>query len=148
LPYDRVRLAGFYLPGNHGVPVTVASVSCLILARSLRRYTIYFGPEVFEGGAEQARFGDTFIHELTHVWQGYHGRLGWGYMVASMFAQGHAIVTRGDRDRAYDYEPGAAWRSYNVEQQALLVQDWFRRGMKTDDDRYVYIAGHIRAGRN
>jgi hypothetical protein len=147
LPYDRVRIASFYLPGNHGVPVTLASASCLIPARSMRRYTIYFGPEVFRDGAD-ARDGDTFIHELTHVWQGYHGRLGWGYMVASMIAQGYAVVTRGDRDRAYDYEPGAAWRSYNVEQQALLVEDWFRRGMKTDDERYIYIAEHIRAGRN
>lgn len=148
LPYNKVHLASYYLPGNRGVPVTLASVSSLIPVRSMRNYTIYFGPEVFDGGADQPRFADTLIHELTHVWQGYHGGLGWEYMVESMIAQGHAVITQGDRNRAYDYEPGAAWRSYNVEQQARLVQDWFRRGMKTDDERYIYIAEHIRAGRN
>jgi hypothetical protein len=147
LPYDRVRIASFYLPGNKGVPVTLASASCLIPARSMRRYTIYFGPEVFRDGAD-VRDGDTFIHELTHVWQGYHGHLGWEYMARSLVAQGRAIWTRGGRRWAYEYEPGLPWRSYNVEQQAQLVQDWLRRGMKTDDDRYIYVAEHIRAGRN
>jgi hypothetical protein len=148
LPYKQVRLAGFYLPGNRGVAVTLASVSSLIPVRSMRSYTIYFGPEVFRDGADQPRVRDTFIHELTHVWQGYHGGLGWGYMVGSVIAQGRAVITRGDRHSAYAYEPGAAWGSYNVEQQAQLVQDWFVKGMRADDERYIYIAGHVRAGRN
>jgi hypothetical protein len=69
-------------------------------------------------------------------------------MVNSMIAQGHAILTQGDRNRAYDYKPGAPWGDYNVEQQALLVQDWFRNGMGQDDERFHYIADHIRKGRH
>jgi hypothetical protein len=148
LPYSKVHIASYYLPGNDKVPVTLASVSSIIPVRALRNYTIYFGPEVFRDGADRPESRDTFIHELTHVWQGYHSGLGWEYMIESMVAQGHAIVTQGNRNRAYDYEPGGAWDSYNVEQQALIVQDWFRNGMRPDDERFTYIANNIRAGRN
>jgi type VI secretion system secreted protein VgrG len=147
LPYDRVRIASFYLPGNHGTAVTLASLSTFIPARSMRSYTIYSGPVVFRDGAD-ARDGDTFIHELTHVWQGFYGQLGWEYMARSLVAQGRAVVMRGDRHGAYEYEPGSLWRSYNVEQQAQLVEDWFARGMRADDERYRYIAENIRRGRN
>ncbi|HEX8146282.1 MAG TPA: hypothetical protein VF591_03685 [Pyrinomonadaceae bacterium] len=148
LPYTKVHIASYYLPGNQGVPVTLASVSSIIPVVTLRHYTIYFGPEVFTEGADRAGIRDTFIHELTHVWQGYHSSLGWEYMVNSMISQGHAILTQGDRNRAYDYRPGKPWREYNVEQQALLVQHWYRDGMREDDQRFPYIANHIRAGRN
>lgn len=148
LPYNKVHLASYYLPGNQGVPVTLASVSSIIPISSMRSYTIYFGPEVFEEGADRPGVASTFIHELTHVWQGFHSGLGWGYMVESMIAQGHAILTQGDRNRAYDYKPGEAWDDYNVEQQALIVQDWYKNGMREDDERYTYIVNHIRAGRN
>jgi hypothetical protein len=146
LPYGKIHIASYYLPGNQGVPVTLASVSSLIPVSTLRNYTIYFGPEVFSDGADRPGVAATFIHELTHVWQGYHSGFGWEYMVQSMIAQGHAILTQGDRNRAYDYKPGKEWNEYNVEQQALLVQDWFRNGMSEDDERYNYIVNHIRAG--
>ena len=148
VPYNKVHLASYFLPGNDGVPVTLASVSSIIPVRAMRSYTIYFGPDVFRDGADQPKFRHTFIHELTHVWQGYHSGLGWEYMVESMIAQGHAVITEGNRNRAYDYKTGEPWDSYNVEQQALLVQDWFRNGMRTDDDRYTYIVDNIRAGKN
>lgn len=148
LPYKKVHLASYYLPGNEGVPVTLASVSSIIPVSTLRHYTIYFGSEVFEQGADRAETRDTFIHELTHVWQGYHSTFGWEYMVNSMIAQGHALLTEGNRNRAYDYSPGEPWDDYNVEQQALLVQDWYRNGMREDDERYTYIVNHIRAGKN
>jgi hypothetical protein len=126
----------------------MASVSSLIPLRSWRSYTIYFGPDVFRDGAHQPEVRDTFIHELTHVWQGHHSSFAWAYMIESMVAQGHAIITQGNRNRAYDYTPGEPWENYNVEQQALIVQDWYRNGMSTDDPLFTYIANHIRAGRN
>lgn len=146
LPYDRVYLSSNFFPFNRGTAVTVASASSLIPVRTLRGYTIFFGPEPFEKGADGPGLGHTFIHELTHVWQGFHGTFGWEYMAQSMLAQGYAVLTRGSRHRAYDYELGAPWRSYNVEQQAFLVEHWFLDGMKPDE-RYPYIANHIRAGR-
>ena len=148
LPYNKVHIAGYYLPGNQGVAVTLASVSSIIPVSALRHYTIYFGPQVFSDGADRPGVRDTFIHELTHVWQGYHSALGWEYMVNSMISQGHAMLLQGDRNKAYDYRPGAAWDDYNVEQQALLVQDWYLNGMREDDERFTYIVKHIRAGKN
>ena len=148
LPYGKVHIASYYLPGNQGVPVTLASVSSIIPVSAMRHYTIYFGAEVFRNGADRPDVRAAFVHELTHVWQGYHSGLGWEYMVRSMIAQGHAILVKGDRRRAYDYYPGAPWRSYNVEQQAVIVQDWYGNGMRPDDERYRYVADHIRAGRN
>lgn len=148
LPYDKVYLSSNYFPFNQGTAVTVASASAFIPWRAWRQYTIFFGPDAFELGADGPGLGHTFIHELTHVWQGYHGTLGWEYMAQSMLAQGFAVLTHGDRGRAYLYEPGSPWRSYNVEQQAFLVEHWYLRGMKPEDERFPYIANHIRAGRN
>ena len=149
LPYNKVHIASYYLPGNQGVPVTIASASSLLpFLSSGRHYTIYFGKDVYENGADQPGIRDTFIHELTHVWQGYHSSLGWEYMVNSLIAQGHAVLAQGDRNKAYDYKLGAAWDDYNVEQQALIVQDWYLNGMREDDERFTYIANHIRAGKN
>lgn len=147
LPYDKIHIADFYLPGNEGVAVTLISGAAIIPIRSLSSFTIYFGPNVFRDGANSSSIRNTFVHECTHVWQGYHSKLSWGYMVESMIAQGRAIVEHGDRNRAYDYELGKAWSSYNVEQQANIVEDWFAGGMRTDDERYTYIANNIRAGR-
>lgn len=148
LPYDKIHLASYYLPNNDGVPVTLASVSSLVPVRSLRSYTIYFGPTVFREGADAPGTRNTFIHELTHVWQGHHSLFAWEYMVDSLLAQGHAILTEGDRNRAYDYKPGKRWDDYNVEQQANIVEDWFRNGMREEDDLFVYIRDNVRAGRN
>jgi len=148
LPYGRVYLSDRFFPFNEGTAVTVASVASFVPVRTMRSYTIFVGPEVYAEGADGPGFRDTFIHELTHVWQGYHGVLGWAYMVQSMLAQGYAILTQHNRHVAYRYKPGEPWGSYNVEQQARIVQDWFQDGMKTDgDERYSYIVKHIRAPR-
>ena len=45
LPYKKIHIAGYYLPGNQNVPVTLASVGSLIATRARRNYTIYFGPD-------------------------------------------------------------------------------------------------------
>lgn len=151
VPYDKVHIASYYLPGNDGTPLTMASASSLLpFLNNAHHYTIYFGKDVYDNGADQPGIRDTFIHELTHVWQGHHSHFGWEYMAESMIAQGHAIVTKGDRNEAYRFEPGKPWGSYNVEQQAYLVQNWFRNGMRTDaDDKlYTYIEKNIRAGHN
>jgi hypothetical protein len=148
LPYDKIYIANFFLPGNERVAVTVASGTELIPIKALTEYTIYFGPEVFRDGAHahSARTRNTFIHELTHVWQGHHSTFSWSYMVNSMFSQGRALIVHRDRDRAYDFEAGCRWDSYNVEQQASMVEKWFEEGMRPEHELYTYIAENIRAG--
>jgi hypothetical protein len=146
LPYSKIYIANFFLPGNEGTAVTVASGTELIPIKALTDYTIYFGEKVFQDGAHTPETRNTFIHELTHVWQGHHSAFSWQYMVNSMLSQGRAIIFHGDRNVAYDFKPGRAWDSYNVEQQANIVESWFAGGMETSDPLYVYIEENIRAG--
>jgi hypothetical protein len=148
LPYSNIHIANFYLPGNEDVAVTVASGTELIPIKALTEYTIYFGPAVFSDGAlKTVKTRNTFIHELTHVWQGHHSTFSWQYMVNSILSQGRAIIFHGSRGKAYEFKAGKAWGDYNVEQQAYIVQSWFADGMKTDSELYVYITENIRAGR-
>jgi hypothetical protein len=92
-----------------------------------------------EGNDRQVK--TVFIHELTHVWQAFHGR--WVFS-NSMFSQACAIATTGDRSNAYSYESGLEWSDYNVEQQASIVEDWFVGGKREDIVLYEYIRDHIR----
>jgi hypothetical protein len=60
----------------------------------------------------------TFIHELVHVWQAQRG-------VNLAFAK----LRAGDGPDCYAYEIGedTAWDGLNIEQQAMAVEDEFRR---------------------
>lgn len=87
---------------------------------------------------------NTFIHELTHAWQGQHCWAHGMYQLQSLGAQMKAIVKTGDRNNAYTYTAGAAWASYNVEQQAEIVEDWFKGGMSSTSPLFPYIRDHIR----
>jgi hypothetical protein len=77
------------------------------------------------------------IHELTHVWQFYHG-----YWVAlrSFWAN---VPGKG---YYYTLEESDAWDDFNVEQQASIVEHWFTRGMQINDDRFTFIDKIIRPG--
>lgn len=171
LPYGRIWLGKNYLKGA-SAPVTVATNP----RRGAAEYVICWGdPNIYANGADH---GDgtraTFIHELTHVWQGHHGYAAMGYMVESIVAQGyhgikdiikHRRYSDWDshRSKAYVYsmsDIGKPWGDFNVEQQANIVEDWFRtRGytnaagvfidggnMSTDDTRYPYVVYNIRTG--
>lgn len=167
LPYGRIYLADFYLLGSGSVPVTLASSPF----RRRAVYAICWGDkDVFGKGADAVGVDAqaSFIHELTHVWQGQHGRFAQGYMLRSVAAQcAHGIrdVISGrrwrgwsrHRRRAYDYSSklGRPWSEFNVEQQSLLVEEWFRGWLKCGladadepigDARYAYIVEHVRAG--
>jgi hypothetical protein len=85
----------------------------------------------------------TFIHELVHVWQGYH-RFFKTVFAESVAAKIHAWYDTGDPDAAYEWEPGYEWNSYNVEQQAKIIEKWYIRGCKPSDELYTYVIDHIR----
>lgn len=80
------------------------------------------------------------VHEMTHVWQGKNSVFALSYVVNSVFNQ----CVRGD---AYRYVPGQPWSSYNVEQQASIVEDWFSGGQLSTSDLYPYIIESVRTGR-
>src|SRR5215470_17914601 len=84
----------------------------------------------------------VFIHELTHVWQGSHSSFHEGYMIRSGLSQAWAWLTNSD---AYNYTAGSNWSDYNVEQQAHIVEDWFKNGKKETDPLFRYIRDPIRS---
>lgn len=69
--------------------------------------------------------GQTFIHELTHVWQYQHG--GTSYISISLGSQIAAGVGRGGRNFAYDYRinPDQTFFDFTPEQQASIVESYF-----------------------
>ena len=62
------------------------------------------------------------VHEMTHVWQFANG--------IDVFVEGveQLIATRGAYDRAYRYnlEPRRDLVDYNIEQQAAILEDYYR----------------------
>jgi hypothetical protein len=111
-------------------------------------YTLHLGSVGYQDATSSAKiYGseyekkvrETFIHEMTHVWQAYHG-FGW-LLTRSFVNQACAWASGGD---AYEYESGLEWSDYNIEQQAKLVEDWFKDGMSKDTTLYEYIRDHIR----
>lgn len=79
-------------------------------------------------GLELSPRGEAcLVHELVHVWQYQNGGL--RYIVGSLWAQQHAVLTEGSRSGAYRWrrahESGRPWAAWNPEQQAQLVEDHF-----------------------
>lgn len=86
------------------------------------------------------RICDLFVHEMTHVWQAFNDS-NWT-MARSAWAQSFGA--------GYEYTPGDSWDSYNVEQQAHIVEDWYRykdTAPSFAEDRYPYVRLVVRSGR-
>jgi hypothetical protein len=90
--------------------------------------------------ADFGRICDLFVHEMTHVWQAFNDS-NWT-MARYLWAQ---TIGAG-----YEYTPGDSWDSYNVEQQAHIVEDWHKYKISSPmlaEDRYPYVRLVIRSGR-
>lgn len=87
-------------------------------------------PVDFTIGDELA--AETFIHELTHVWQYQHS--GTSYISISLGTQLAASIRHGSRAFAYGYEirPGQTFFDFTPEQQAFIVENYF--AMRTQQD--------------
>jgi len=107
-------------------------------------FFIHVGPDVYPDATLPkwlpgfGPYRNIFIHEMTHVWQYYHG-----YWVVLRSIWANSPLGAG---YSYTVGPSDAWNDFNVEQQAQLVEDWFDGGMSMTDDRFVFIEKIIRAG--
>jgi len=89
----------------------------------------------------------TFIHEMTHVWQYQHG--GTSYVSVSLATQIAAWWPpwgTGSRSAAYDYQikSGSSFFDFRPEQQGLIVQNYF--AMLRDQGstgRKSYVGNHL-----
>jgi hypothetical protein len=82
---------------------------------------------------------NVLVHETAHVWQGKNSTFALSYVFNSVYNQ---CV----RANAYAYTAGQPWSSYNVEQQASIVEDWYMSGESTSSILYHYITDNVRTG--
>lgn len=91
----------------------------------------------------------TLMHELTHAWQGQHGK---SFFAEAGLCQIGAVLSDVPvlgilfDSNPYGYTPGADWDDLNVEQQAQIVEDWYKEGCPEYGARYPYIRDHILKG--
>jgi hypothetical protein len=110
------------------VTITRGSPRSLFTATAIGN-AVNLKPEHFAPGSmDLNRTGQTvLIHELGHVWQFQNGGL--GYIWSSVLAQIAALVTAGSRRAAYDWRRAhnrsRPWHSWNAEQQAECISDYF-----------------------
>ena len=115
-------------------------------------YIIFWNNDVYARSAILAGEARTFIHEMTHVWQGQHSTYPREYMIRSGASQtkgvfedawekgGRELVKRvwkegpidawhSYRDRAYAFSMndigGYNFNEFNVEQQASIIESWY-----------------------
>lgn len=115
-------------------------------------YIIFWSKAVFDKSAIRVGQARTFIHEMTHVWQGHYGTYTREYMINSASAQtdgvfigawekgirelvkrlwnqGSLETWHSYRSRAYAFSMNDIgvknWNNFNVEQQASIVESWY-----------------------
>jgi hypothetical protein len=68
----------------------------------------------------------TFVHEMTHVWQYQHG--GTSYISVSLATQISGVLRTGNRNAAYCYKltPGKSFFEHMPEQQAMIVENYYK----------------------
>lgn len=115
-------------------------------------YVIFWNVAVYNNSAVSSGEARTFIHEMTHVWQGQHGTYPREYMIKSGVSQTGGVFRdawdKGANElikRMWNQGPLTAWHSYrnrayafsmsnigvnnfndfNVEQQASIVESWY-----------------------
>jgi hypothetical protein len=132
--YDKVYIADLQIGQT---ALTAAFVTRKLILEYLICWPRYFG------NAMGIELLPTFIHEMTHVWQGENGKFPAQYMGSSVISQTTSgiseWVSTAIRDRkllswetarstAYTIPYsmiGKNWSEFNVEQQASLIESWY-----------------------
>lgn len=81
------------------------------------------------------------VHETAHVWQGKNSTFSQSYVYNSIISQ--HLKGQG----AYTYTAGQDWSTYNVEQQASIVEDWFAQGENESGNLFPYVKDYVREGK-
>ncbi len=149
IAYDRVLI-------GDGLGASERPFTIPVPFTSPRKYMINVGDNGYQGMSYVQKDKELLIHELAHVWQGHHSTWAWSVQGSSIYHQAR------HGSAAYDYSKSSYkdWDTYNPEQQAQIVEDWFRAAsleandgksvngadglMGEDDPRYGYIVLNIR----
>ncbi len=87
------------------------------------------------------------VHETCHVWQGKNSVFALSYVFGSAYSQCAAALGGATTGGAYNYTAGSAWGSYNPEQQASIVEDWYAAGEHGSGPLWPYIRDFVRQGK-
>jgi hypothetical protein len=136
--YDRVTLTN--LSHDNGRKYTIPSVDDSIL---VNLDDAFDNPMSYAeaAGSDYAQPGSVFIHELTHAWQITNNSfLG---VLCGMDSNYDYHVGSTESERLSDLSWSArAWNSFNNEQQAHIVEDWYGAHVaKAADGSYVLSSG-------
>jgi hypothetical protein len=123
-------------------PSRISSLYCI-------GYLMNVGPAGYIDMTASADLKSLLVHETTHVWQGHNAVFAMTYVINSAYHQCKGVVTGGFNNRvaAYSYQPGQWFKTYNAEQQAHIVQDWYESGEPQSGPLWPYIRDNIRAGK-
>lgn len=154
LPIERIIITDLYRPGQNANGAVdrefvVPGINGSILVNMGKNFDHTLEPDVqrnVRGGYEKP--GEVLIHELTHAWQIHH----------NTFLPGMLCKALTDSNYVYDkakVRSHAGWAdSFGLEEQASIVNDWYADHVAAldsvealNDDRFFYIAQHIRLGR-
>lgn len=149
LPFDRITLTNLSHGGGRKYVIPSLDGSILVnLDDAYDHPTTYS-----KARSDYTQPGSVFIHELTHAWQ----------IANTSFLPGLIC----DQSNNYDYHSGAGesgrlvdrswstrpWNSFNLEQQAHIVDDWygaFHTNLDSvealNDPAFRFISNNIRAG--
>ncbi len=158
IPYEQVLISDGLGGGDREftLPTKLPTSLLFNVSSDDGKYVIHAG-DGYLGMSTVQEDRNTLIHELTHVWQGEHWSSPYWVNSAGMQA---AFGLAGALDRLAGYGPGAPpnaaysyekvdlwdWDDLHAEQQAQLVEDWYKNGMKKDPDedfRFYYVQRHI-----
>jgi hypothetical protein len=108
-------------------------------------YFLLVGPDGYAGMERSMERSRWLVHETAHVW---HGKASWfalSYLYASVYWQFQGMLSGGD---PYRYNWTHPWSSFNVEQKAQIVEDWFATGQQTtsSDPLWQFIRDCVRKG--
>ncbi len=89
---------------------------------------------------------ELLVHETCHVWQGHNSWSANTYVLNSITHQCSGMIQGASRNAAYAYTAGQPFSTYNAEQQASIVEDWYKSGEPTSGPLWGYIANNVRTG--
>lgn len=127
-PEEKAVLRRVYRGSLDLEPIRLVVGRSGLFGLSDRPFTL--GNRIYMKGVDPARRLDVLVHECCHVWQYQHQ--GTRYVGGSLLSQLKGGAYEWRRERA----AGKAWRQFNPEAQAQLIQDLFRfgsRGTRTGD---------------
>lgn len=144
IPYDKILISDGLGGGDR--PFTVPTNMPLSVLFNVKggKYVIHAGENGFYGLSSDRIPEDRYllIHELTHIWQGEHSpNHTWAYVLEALDEQIYF-----DDPYKYDINDLKDWDDWRIEQQASIVEDWYKGGMKSkesEDLRFYYIKRHI-----